>query len=317
MSKKRIFIPLAGILLALIALAVVFVSRATADLADHLVEERIVAASRTAQAYLDNLKERNLITTRVIAASQSIIEYVSNWNNNVNRAQSRGGLSLYLSSLKIDYGMTDIVVTDREGNVVLRTYDPHRYGDSGLALPPVTAALLHGEASVNYAATANMQVGLSSTAPILDNGDAIGAITAMVNMGTIEFVESLARILNAAVTVFSGYTSVASTLYLQPGIRAIGTHAAPHIREAVIEQGQEVKIPLALFGIPHHAFYFPLMGWGDAPVGMFFVGISTLRPIDATDMLQRNIIFIGIASLVVLALALIVYEAFKHDSSAA
>ena len=329
--KSKIIVPIVGLLFVLVTYLAVYVSTVTTnmgdtlseaatEMADNLSDERMLTASMSAYAYLGLLERYNLMTTRTVAASQDLIGFVRNWNNNINRPGNRMALLAYLTDRKEYLGITAMVVTDNQGNVVLRTHEVERYGDSGLVAPPIARAFQQGEATISYSSTANMPMGLSGAAPIWDGGAIIGTVSAMVNMDTNEFVDAFGEIFNAEVTVFRGTESIASTLiHPQTGARAVGTHVAPHVAEIVIERGEPLALDLMIFGIlPHHAFYFPLRGWDGNPVGMLFVGFSTEYVIGATAEMQqftaratahirRFMIITGIVALLLVGGAMFLY----------
>ena len=329
--KSKIIVPIVGLLFVLVTYLAVYVSAVTTnmgdtlseaatEMADNLSDERMLTASMSAYAYLGLLERYNLMTTRTAAASQDLIGFVRNWNNNINRPGNRMALLAYLADRKEYLGITAMLVTDNQGNVMLRTHEVERYGDSGLVAPPIARAFQQGEATISYSSTANMPMGLSGAAPIWDGGVIIGTVSAMVNMDTNDFVDAFGEIFNAEVTVFRGTESIASTLiHPQTGARAVGTHVAPHVAEIVIERGEPLALDLMIFGIlPHHAFYFPLRGWDGNPVGMLFVGFSTEYVIGATAEMQqftaratshirRFMIITGIVALLLVGGAMFLY----------
>ncbi|MCL2192311.1 MAG: methyl-accepting chemotaxis protein [Treponema sp.] len=329
--KGKIIIPIVGLLLILVTFLAMYVSTVTTnmgetlseaamEMASSLSDERMLVASMSAYGYLELLERYNLMTTRTAAASQDLIAFVRNWNNNINRPGNRMGLLAYLTGRKEYLGITAMLITDNQGNVILRTHELERYGDSGLVAPPIARAFQQGEATISYSSTANMPMGLSGAVPIWDGGVIIGTVSAMVNMDTNEFVDAFGAIFNAEVTVFRGTESIASTLiHPETRARAVGTHVAPHVAEAVIDRGEPLALDLMIFGIlPHHAFYFPLRGWDGNPVGMLFVGFSTQNMLSSTAEMQhfttrstihirRFMIFTGIIALIVVGGAMFLY----------
>ena len=84
-------------------------------------------------------------------------------------------------------------------------------------------------------------------------------------------------------------------------MRDIGTTAADDIVDIVIGQGKSFDAEIDLHGVPHHAYYFPLVGWDGSPVGMFFIGFPTEQAISDTNALLSYLIMIGTIGLVVAA----------------
>jgi len=329
--KGKIIIPIVGLLFILVAFLTVYVSMVTADMGETLAEvtvemtnvlseERMLASSQAARNYLEVLERHNLMTARAISGSQPLLTFVRNWNANINRPGNRMAMYQYLSGRKDELGITSFVVADNVGNIILRSHDLATYGDSGLVSPPIALALHHGEASTVYSSTAAMAMGLSGAAPIWDVGGIIGTISAILEISTNEFVDGFGDVFNAEVTIFRGTESISSTLiHPQTGARAVGTHVAPHVAEVVLDRGEPLILDLMIFGIlPHTAYYFPLMGWGGTPIGMFFVGFSTQYVMDTiagvqaftsrtTSHIQRFMTITGIIALVVVGGAMLLY----------
>ena len=297
--KSKIIVPMVIILMALIAFVVVYVSNATRDLADYLTQERIATASQAARAHLSVIEEHNRMTARAISDSQQVLGFVRNWNAGIDRDGSRLGLQEYLEGRKSELGITSFVLADSEGTIILRSHDFDTYGDSGLGAPPIAQALREGRVSTSYSSTETMPMGMSGAAPIWDSGTIIGTISAILEISTNDFVDNFGAVFGAEVTIFRGTESISSTLILPAtGARAVGTHVAHHVAEVVIGQGRSTTLELMIFGVlPHTAYYFPLMGWGNEPVGMFFVGFSTEHKLVALSRLMRNLIIVGILAL--------------------
>jgi len=298
--KSKIIVPVLGLLLALIAFLTAHVSvttasmadtlsRETAALAQALSDERMAASSQAALGYLRAIEEHNLMTARAIAGSQSLMALVNSWNANANRPGSRMALIQYLDGRKAELGITSFVVADSAGIIILRTHDPAAYGDSGLVSQPIAMALQQGMASTSYSATPAMPMGLSGVAPIWDGANIIGTISAILEISTSEFVDGFGEVFNAEITIFRGDESISSTLiHPETRARAVGTRVAPHVAEIVLDRAEPLVLDLMIFGVlPHTAFYFPLLGWGGSPVGMFFVGFSTEFMQSSTAEMER------------------------------
>jgi len=299
--KGKIIFPIVGILIVLVTFIVLYVTSNVRDLAYHLSQERVATASQAARAHLEALEDYNLMTARAISGSFEVLTHVRAWNANIDRAGNRMELLQYLEGRKDYFGVTAFVIADNQGNIILRTHELDRYGDSGLVSPPIELALRQGIATTVYSATATMPMGLSGAAPIRDGGNIIGTISSILEISTDDFVDEFASVFNAAVTIFRGTESISSTLvHPVTGARAVGTHVAPHVAEAVLERGESLSLELMIFGLlPHTAYYFPLLGWGGTPVGMFFVGFSNEYKLLELETLQHGLIITGIVALAI------------------
>ena len=204
-------------------------------------------------------------------------------------------------------GVDSFVVRDAQGVVVLRLHDLGNYGDQDGSAAGLAA--LRGETSTSYSSTATMPMGLNTTVPIRHAGSIIGTMTPLFFLHTEAFVDRFAGIFNAEVTVFGGSTRAATTILTEDGVRAVGIDADASVVEEVLRQGRPLTTELELFGVPYHAYYLPLIGAAGTPVGMFSVAFSNAETIAATNSLQRNLIIIGIVSLLVVAVAMFFFIA--------
>jgi len=306
--KSKLIVPIIGMLVLMVVSIFVYVSVSTLNLADDLTQERIRLASSAADAQLDNLEEQTLIVALSIAYSYEVVSNLLNWNANPQgRAQSRQAIVAYLQYIADIMGVDSFVVRDAQGVVVLRLHDLGNYGDQDGSAAGLAA--LRGETSTSYSSTATMPMGLNTTVPIRHAGSIIGTMTPLFFLHTEAFVDRFAGIFNAEVTVFGGSTRAATTILTEDGVRAVGIDADASVVEEVLRQGRPLTTELELFGVPYHAYYLPLIGAAGTPVGMFSVAFSNAETIAATNSLQRNLIIIGIVSLLVVAVAMFFFIA--------
>ena len=304
--KGKLIVPIIGLLVLMVVFIFVYVSVSSANLAEDLTQERMLLASSAAEAQLNNLEEQTLIIALSIAYSYEVVANLLNWNANpAGRAQSRQAIVEYLQYVAGIMGVNSFVVRDAQGVVVLRLHDIDNYGDQDGSAAGLAA--LRGETSTSYSSTATMPMGLNTTVPIRHAGAIIGTMTPLFFLHTEEFVDRFATIFNAEVTVFGGSTRAATTILTEGGVRAVGIDADAGVTDEVLRQGRPLMTELTLFGVPYHAYYLPLLGAAGNPVGMFSVAFSNAETIAATNAMQRNLIIIGVVSLVVVAVVMLLY----------
>ncbi|MCL2205398.1 MAG: methyl-accepting chemotaxis protein [Treponema sp.] len=307
--KGKLIVPVVGLLVITVAFIVVYVSVSVTDLAGYLTHERIIMASSIAEAQLGNLEDQTWMIAISVAANYTVVMNLTDWNTNQQaRAYSRQAMVEYLQIIAVDMGVDSFVVRDAEGFIVLRLHDLEFYGDhDGSA---AGAAALRGETTTSYSSTVTMPMGLNTTAPIWYGGEIIGTMTSLIFLHTEEFVDHFAWIFGAEVTIFggaAGSTRLATTLLTAEGERAVGTEADASVIEEVLRQGRPLIEEVMLLGEPHHAYYMPLFNLAGNPVGMFFVGFSNARTIAATNAVQRNLLFIGVTSLLLVAAVMLLF----------
>jgi len=308
--RTKIAVPVLVILVLLVAGNILFATRSFRNFSAERSQERIQGASQAAYAHLIQMGNYSRMTARALAGDEQVANFITAWNNgnDEERHYVRQELYAYLRESLDTFQINSSVISDINGNVILRVHDFPLYGDSGMISPVIYAAHYHGEVTTTYSSTDMMPMAISSAAPVTQNGEIIGSVAALRELATLDFVDTFSQVFNAEVTVFRGYTSVASTLYRdrELGIRAVNTHAQQQVRDMVLEQGLPFDDEIELFGALYHGFYFPLTGWDDYPVGMFFIGFSKEEAAAATDDFVFNLILIGSTTLLAAAIVMIV-----------
>jgi methyl-accepting chemotaxis protein len=108
-------------------------------------------------------------------------------------------------------GLEYFVVTDTAGNVLARSHEPEKYGDSIANQVNIQKALA-GEASVGIEEGTVVKMSIRAGSPIRDaNGSIVGAVSTGYVLGTESFVRNIKQIIDADVVVYNGQEQVMST----------------------------------------------------------------------------------------------------------
>ena len=303
--RSKVAIPVIGISALSVIVVVLYVVFVMTNIVGTLTNYRIDTASQTALAYLGRLEEQNQIIASSISKNYTVTVLVNEWNSGESREQSRQALLQYLNSIKDEVGVNAFIVTDNNGDIILRTQDVNSYGDPGLAYPPIAAAINHGQVSTAYSYTSSMSMAIYSVSPILFNNDIIGAISVLLDMSTNSFVDNLSSVFNADVAVLQGPVVVSTTLLDNVGNRIIGRKTSPEVVNVVLNNGQELRTTITLNDIPHHSYYVPLRGWDGRPAGVLYVGFSNEYVYNTIALSQIYLIIVGAASLLVITILIL------------
>ena len=303
--RNKIIIPSISVLLILVLAIVIFVSVSTSNMATELIDDRMNAAASMVHTYIDSMTARVRVTASAESASQELTTALTNWNNNVDRDGNRLMLHQYFGERMNEIGLSGAVIFDRDGYIMLRTHDFGHYGDNLRHLPQASAALDRGETSTFFFSTPAQPMAQTAAVPIWHDGEVIGVLSASYFLHTNEFVDRLAQGFNAEVTIFAGPERVATTLRDPAGNREVGINAPDAVIESVIDRGVPFMDSIVLGGIDYSTYYFPLLNLAGAPAGMFFVGFSNESTNQAVAGVQRNLIIIGIAGLIVAAVVML------------
>ncbi|MCL2374834.1 MAG: methyl-accepting chemotaxis protein, partial [Treponema sp.] len=292
--------PIIGLLVLFVFSIVVFVYDTTGNLIDSFEDERMAGATQSVRAYLEAHRRTTLVTAIAMGNSMELIRRID--------AGDRLAVWEYVLDRKEALGVDEIIVANHEGITLARSHLRDSYGDDVSGVPSIAAGLRRENITI-YTPTPTAEMVMTSTAPILDEDRLVGSIVVNFVVGSNDFLDRLADVFGVDFTVFRGDLSVATTL-LHPvtGARLSGTRVAPHVADAVLGRGEHLPLELNILGMmPYLAYYFPLYGVGNNRVGMFFIGIPRDYAIEVRNALLRNLILIGGAGLVVIALVLLLF----------
>ena len=296
--KGKMVAPIVGLLVLMVGLIVAYVSVTTASLVERFDDERMAAATQAIRAYLVAHEQKTLMATVAMGGSAELISRI--------RSGERMGIWQYVFDSKTFMGVNEIIIASHEGITLARSHMRDSYGDNVSGVPSIAAGLRR-EVLTLYTPTPTAAMVMTTAAPILDGDELLGSVVVNFVIGSNDFVDRLKGTFGADITVFAGDTSVASSLiHPETNARAVGTAVAPHVAAMVLERGESLALDLDVFGLlPYSAYYFPLHGADGRPSGMVFVGISKEYATNITNALLRNLIFICLAGLAVVALLML------------
>ena len=290
--KGKIAIPIIGILLIVLVSIVIYVASSTRMLVSDFEDDRLTAAVRSVQAYLDSHRQSTMIAAIAMGNDAEMVRRLNDG--------ARLDVWQYLTEKKTLFGVDEIIVADAQGITVARSHMRDSYGDDVSGVPSMAAGL-RGEVMTLYTPTPTAYMVITSASPVMDRGQIIGSVVVNFVLSSDAFIDGLRNTFDVDITVFRGDESVASTL-INPanGNRAVGTNARPDIAETVVQRGETMTIQLDVFGVlPYLAHYFPLRGAGGNITGMMFVGIPQAHGAAVIASQRTSIILIGIAGLLV------------------
>ena len=307
--RSKIIFSVGLILVALVAVIMVFVLVQVESLTSQMSHERVAGMAGAAESKLADFQETTRLVALAVAHDYDITDNLIMWNADNDRTTARNNLIAALRESAAEYGVDSFVVRDFEGRVVVRLHALDDFND--IDRNPDAIAALQGTTTSSYSSTAAMPLGLNTTVPVKRGTEIIGTMTTEFFLHTNSFVDNFASIFNAEVTIFGGNnarTRVATTI-MQDGQRVVGTDLTNElIINTVINQGIHYIGDLDLFGVPHTAVYYPLKATGGNVVGMLFVGFSDAQTVAGTNtliitMLILGVVGIALAVLVVLFIA--------------
>ncbi len=179
------------------------------------------------------------------------------------------------------------VVTDLEGNVLVRGHAPDNYGDN-ISNQRNVQLSLQGRRSVGIEEGTVVRLSIRAGTPLRDqDGNVIGAISTGFVFDDTRFVDNIKDAIDSEVTIFLGNTRYQTTITDQRGQRIVGTALGiPEIENQVLRQRQTYFGDSRIQGEPFKAAYMPLIDLNNEAIGMIFCGTS----MQVINALNRNVI---------------------------
>ena len=294
--KSRITFPVLMVMLVMVIAIFINVARGTRILVEDSEANRMHTARRTVSAYLDAYEQKTFIAASAIRDSSELIRLID--------AGDIGGVWQYANERSVSFGVDEIIVTNHEGLVFAQA---QMRNAEDVGMDAAIAIGLQGQTRTIYIARAAHYMVMTTASPVMDGDRLVGSIAASFIISSTDFIENISALFDVDITVFIGDLSVSSTL-IHPvtGAPAVGTNAADHISAAVIERGESFFTDeLNIFGLlPFAAYYLPLLGADDRPVGMFFIGVYQGHGIATTSSQIRDMFLIAMLGIFVVSIAM-------------
>ena len=195
----------------------------------------------------------------------------------IDAVQSKDVDSVLLIANKLQHenGVKQMVITDANGTVLVRTNDVTNNGDS-ISEQPNIAKALSGTTVTSFEKSSEFAMAICTGAPIYSKqGEVIGAISTAYRLDEEAFVDKCKDIYDAEITIFSGGERVATTVVDGDGMRTIGTMAADNVIKTVIEQGDSFLGKAKILEKEAFVKYQPLLSADGSVSGMIFNGQHT------------------------------------------
>lgn len=195
-----------------------------------------------------------------------------------------------------------ITVTDEKGNVLARTHEPEKKGDSVLNQENVKAAL---EGKINSKVESGTQVKLAarSGAPVKnEQGKIIGVISTGYRLDSNEVVDYIKKKLECDASIFLGDTRVSTTI-IKDGERVIGSKLDSKISEIVLAN-KEYSGEADVLGEKYSTLYTPIVGQDNKVIGVLVAAknkaeVTNFKTSFIMDTIIIALIILGIFSVII------------------
>lgn len=209
------------------------------------------------------------------------------------------------------FGLHYFVVTDINGDVLVRAHAPENFGDN-ISNQKNIQLSLQGNKSVGVEEGRVVKLSIRAGTPLRDEtGKIIGAISTGFVFDDTRFVDNIKRAIGSEVTIFMGNTRYQTTIVNEAGQRIVGTELGiPEIEDQVLNQNKIYFGNSTIQGNPFKAAYMPLVDLNNDVIGMIFCGtnMSVINSLNSNIITNVAIVFLLIIIGITLILTYIINQ---------
>jgi len=284
-------------MIAMIIVTIVFIVSAQSEaLMTELTLNQVKAANVTVAKELKALQHEAEVSAGIIGYSHEVI----------NAILTTDETTLKRALLQFGADVDTVMVTDAEGNVILRKHNDQK-GDNVYGQEIVSNTLSNKKGYSTIAKGTTVGLATRGSSVIFDyDGNVIGAVICGHDLSLPKYIDKIKELSNSEVTLFDGDTRLNTTLVDDNGERVVGTKASDEVIETVLNQGQDYTTRTILLGSEFAVYYTPLVV-NDQTVGMLFAGINTESIMTAQQAMMNMVIMAGIICGVICVLLIIVF----------
>jgi len=289
--RGKLVIPMLAVFILLVAIPIIVSTIQMNDIAVRMYDQKLDLTKNAVENYL----------TMRGADTKTAAESVAQYGRVINaiKAGDRGYLSSILEPILQSHRMSYFIITDENGNVIMRSYDFNNFGDNIAYIPSIRDALNTKWTVTNYEEIEMIKLSLRTIAPIEDDGgNFMGLVIAGIRFDNEEMVNSLKESFGADFTVFIGTEATATTITGDNGARITSSLSIPdeaynkifNLRESHNGRG-------VINGELFSQYYKPIFNPTGEVYGALFLGTSnatTMKQINDTILLVAGIGFLGL-----------------------
>lgn len=299
--RLKIFVPQNALNIVLFLVIVFLIYRTVDRQLNNYFDGTIRTQARFIQDEMSRLQQTALQAGEWFENSARLAEALQ--NNDQQMALELGQTAMSA------FGLHYFVVTDHEGNVLIRAHAPDNHGDN-ISNQRNVQLSLQGRKSVGIEEGRVVKLSIRAGTPLRDSsGNVIGAISTGFVFDDTRFVDDIKRAVGSEVTIFTGNTRYQTTITDDSGRRIVGTELGiPEIENTVLVQRQTYYGNSRIQGQPFKAAYMPLIDLNDEAIGMLFCGTSmqVINELNRGILSTVSIVFILIIVFITLILTWII-----------
>ena len=211
-------------------------------------------------------------------------------------------LAVLLSDALSEEKLGFLLVTDKQGTVVLRAHALSRYGDS-IGTERAVESALTGTVFATIESSSAEKFSIRAAVPLYQKGTLIGVLVAGFPLDNV-FADRMKKITGLEMSIYEGESVVATTALGEDGRSRLSGIAVddPSVREAGVERGGAATARVELRGEEFLASYLPIISGDGKIVGMFSASKSQQEIIALANATNRLTLVAVMSLLLILAL---------------
>lgn len=244
---------------------------------------------------INELKNESMNIGTQLSFNSTVIKLVEEKNSD----ELLNELKIILKNSNVEF----VTVTDEKGNVIVRTHEPDKKGDSVINQANVKNAIL-GKSNSQVESGTQVKLAARSGIPVKDEkGNIIGVISVGYRLDSDSVVDYIKEKYNCDATIFLGDVRISTTL-IKDGNRAVGTKLDDKISKVVLDNNS-YSGEADILGSKYDTMYTPILGDDNKVIGILFTGKSK---VEGQMVLRSFITSTIVSSLIILLLfGIVVY----------
>ncbi|AQR97890.1 MULTISPECIES: methyl-accepting chemotaxis protein [Clostridium] len=244
---------------------------------------------------INELKNESMNIGTQLSFNSTVIKLVEEKNSD----ELLNELKIILKNSNVEF----VTVTDEKGNVIVRTHEPDKKGDSVINQANVKNAIL-GKANSQVEGGTQVKLAARSGIPVKDEkGNIIGVISVGYRLDSDNVVDYIKEKYDCDATIFLDDIRISTTL-IKDGNRAVGTKLDEKISKVVFDNNS-YSGEADILGSKYDTMYTPILGDNNKVIGILFTGRSK---VEGQMVLRSFITSTIVSSLIILLLfGIVVY----------
>jgi signal transduction histidine kinase/DNA-binding NarL/FixJ family response regulator/HPt (histidine-containing phosphotransfer) domain-containing protein len=218
----------------------------------------------------------------------------------------RADILKFIDSFCEELKVTFVNMTDKEGNIILRSYLPDDYSHDSIYYQTGIQNALKGERFASFERSSIVRASARATAPIWNDDEIIGAVVVAFRFDTDEWADDAKKLYGVDISVFSDDLGcIITTIIDKDGTRKIGEPMIQAAYTATYTHGEQFRDKNYLFGILYDSLYIPIKNSQDETFVVLCVSVPADRIFHETLSFSLICALVALLSLGVTAFVLL------------